>query len=114
MPSASKPNTVNASSNVWIRGLATLSSTAATPCGRSVTDSSRFILIMPQLLSGRDQRQPPSPALSLACNPDQTSVHQLQSDGRDRRHPLVSQNVSLKSQAGPEASSHRRPAGSSE
>src|ERR1051325_1301528 len=97
-----------------MRGLATLSSTSATPWGRSVTDSRRFILIMPQLLSGQDQQQLPSPALSLACSPDQTSVHQLQSAGRDRRLPPVSQNVSLKSQAGPAASSHRRPIESSE
>src|SRR5215470_1309254 len=97
-----------------MRGLATLSSTSATPWGRSVTDSSRFILIMPQLLSGRDQQRLPSPALSLACSPDQTSAHQLQSGGRDRRRLRGSQNVLIKSQAGPATSIRRRPTRSSE
>src|SRR5688572_25741576 len=114
MPSTIKPNTVSASSNVCMRGLETLSSTSATPWGRSVTDSSRFILIMPQLLSGRDQPQLPSPARSLAYSPDQTSGHQLQSAGKDRRPPPVSQNVFLKSQAVRAASSRHRPAISSE
>src|ERR1051325_7630802 len=90
-----------------MRGLATLSSTSATPCGRSVTDSSRFILIRPQLLTGQDQPQLPSPALSLACNPDQTSARRPQSAGTDRRPPPGSQNVWTRSQAEPAASNHR-------
>src|SRR5215213_2404622 len=94
--------------------LATLSSTAATPWGRSVTDSSRFTLIMPLLLSGRDQQQLPSLAQSRACNPDQTSEHQLRSAGTDRTPPPESQNALLRIPAGPAASSRRLPAISSE
>src|SRR5215213_521635 len=94
--------------------LATLSSTAATPCGRSVTDSSRFILIMPLLLSAQDQQQLPSLALSRACSPDRTSSHQLQSAGTDRIPPPGSRNVLLRTQAGQAASIHHLRAKSSE
>src|SRR5215208_7002010 len=97
-----------------MRGLETLSSTSATPCGRSVTDSSRFILIMPQLLSGRDPLQPPSPALSLACSPDQTSSSQLRSAGRDRRPRPESQNVFREIPASQAAWIRHRPKGFSE
>src|SRR4030095_9031891 len=97
-----------------MRGLATLSSPSATPWGRSVTDSSRFILIMPQLLSGRDQQQLPSPALSLACNPDQTSGHPLLFAGTDQIPPPESQNGGPGSQAVPAVSIRRPPAISSE
>src|SRR5689334_3645328 len=98
MPRLNRPNTVNASRNVWARGLETLSSTAATPCGRSVTDSSRFILIMLPLLSAPDQQPPPSLALSLACSPDRTFARRLRFDGKDRKLPPLSRNVLLKSQ----------------
>src|SRR5688572_22195959 len=114
MPSTVNASTVTASRNVCIRGLETLSSTSATPCGRSVTDSSRFILIMPQLLSGRDQPQLPSPARSLSCSLDQTSANQLQSGGRDQRLRQESQNGPPESQPGPATSIRRPPAGTFE
>src|SRR5215204_4545405 len=97
-----------------MRGLETLSSTSATPCGRSVTDSSKFILIMPQLLSGRDPLQLPSQALSLACNPDQTFWNQLQSAGTDQRLRPESQNASRETPASLAISIRRQPTGFSE
>src|SRR5687767_16016749 len=111
MPRASRPNTVNASNKVCARGLATLSSTAATPCGRSVTDSSRFTLIMLPLLSAPDQQPPPSLELSLACSPDQTFARRLRSDGTDRKPPPVYRNVVLRNQPGRAAWIHRRQIG---
>src|ERR1041384_8869777 len=96
-----------------MRGLETFSSTAATPWGRSVTDSSRFILIMPQLLSGRDQPRPPFPALSLACSPDQTSVHRLRSAGTDRRRRPESRNAGPETQVDQATSIHHLLKGSS-
>src|SRR5215218_4793078 len=87
-----------------MRGLATLSSTSATPWGRSVTDSSRFILIMPLLLSAPGRQLLPSQALSLACSPDRTFSHQPRSAGTDRKPPPESRNDSRGSQPNREAS----------
>src|SRR6185503_13059171 len=114
MATTVRPSTVSASSNVCTPRLATLSSTAATPCGRSVTDSSRFILIMPLLLSAPDQQPLPSLALSRACSPDQPCVHQLQPGGTDQTPRPEYQNVRRGSRVDQATSSHRRRAISSE
>src|SRR4029453_503459 len=73
----------------------TLSSTTAAPGGRSVTDSSRLILIMPrQLLSTRGQLRLPYQEQSRGCNQDQTSSHLHRSVGMHRRLPPVLQTAS--------------------
>src|SRR5207253_1804832 len=70
---------------VWTSGLVTRASTIAAPVGRSVTDSSKLILIMPlPLLSRRDRRQLPCQERSLSCSPDQTFCHQPVSGERDQ------------------------------
>src|SRR6185503_1018878 len=97
-----------------MRGLETFSSTSATPCGRSVTDSSRFILITPLLLSTRDQPRLPFPQRSLSCNPDQTCSHQPRFDGMGRILPQGAQSVSQGTQPNQAASNRRRPTRSSE
>src|SRR6266700_5556915 len=56
--------------SVWVRLFETLSSTKATPVGRSVTDCSRLILIIwRQLLSARVRQRWPSRGLSRECIP---------------------------------------------
>src|SRR5258705_1857987 len=114
MPNTVSPNTVNASNSVCILGLATLSSTAAAPFGRSVTDSSRFILIIPQLLSRRDQPQLPFPELSRAYNPDRISCHRPLYVGRDQKLPRGFQTASTNIRQGRAVSIRHRPVESSE
>src|SRR4030081_1465192 len=78
--------TVKASRKVCVRVLETLSSTNATPAGRSVTDSRRFILITGrQLLSVPVQPQWPFPARSRACIPGQTHASRYESSETDRK-----------------------------
>src|SRR5258705_5948885 len=113
MPSRVSPNTVNASNSVCILGLATFSSTAAAPFGRSVTDSSRFILIIPQLLSGRDQPQLPFPELSRAYNPDRISCHRPLSVGTDHKLPPGFPTASTNIRQGRAVSIRHRPVESS-
>src|SRR6266446_10153849 len=94
MPSTSKAITVRANKNVCVRVLETLSSTNATPAGRSVTDSRRFTLITGrQLLSVLVRRQWPSPAQSLACIQDRNRDCQLESCETDRTFQRVFQNA---------------------
>src|SRR5437588_955395 len=72
----------------------TLSSTNATPAGRSVTDSRRFTLITGrQLLSVLIRRQWPSPARSLACIRDRNRDCQPESCGTDRTFQRVFQSA---------------------
>src|SRR6266851_560739 len=78
MPSTSSAITVSTSRNVCVRVLDTLSSTNATPAGRSVTDSKRLILITGrQLLSAPGRLQWPSQERSRACTPDRNLASQL-------------------------------------
>src|SRR5262245_34867827 len=110
-----RPNTVNANRRVWVRGLATLSSTSATPFGRSVTESRRLILIMPLLLlSKRDQRQLPFRVLFRACIRDQISSHRPGFPGTDQRPQRGFQSASQDNQPDLVIWSHRRQEGSSE
>src|SRR5437870_2643495 len=93
MPSTSNAITVNANRNVCVPALETLSSTNATPAGRSATDSRRFILITGrQLLSVPVPPQWPSPAQSRACSPDRNHASQFESCEMDRTFPRVTQN----------------------
>src|SRR5437899_8338490 len=99
MPSTSKAITVRANKNVCVRVLETLSSTNATPAGRSVTDSRRFTLITGrQLLSVLVRRQWPSPARSLACIRDRNRDCQLESCETDRTFQRVFQSAWTKTQ----------------
>src|SRR5712692_2924059 len=94
MPSTSKAITVRANKNVCVRVLETLSSTNATPAGRSVTDSRRFTLITGrQLLSVLVRPQWPSPARSLACIRDRNRDCQPESCGTDRTFQRVLQSA---------------------
>src|SRR5438309_5470328 len=94
MPSTIKAMTVRANRNVCVRVLETLSSTNATPAGRSVTDSRRFTLITGrQLLSVLIRRQWPSPARSLACIRDRNRDCQPESCGTDRTFQRVFQSA---------------------
>src|SRR5205807_3807293 len=109
MPSTSNAITVNASRNVCVRVLETLSSTNATPAGRSATDSRRFILITGrQLLSVPVLPQWPSPARSRACNPDRNHASQLESCETDRTFLRASQNALPGIQSGLSVSSRLR------
>src|SRR5678810_364214 len=90
-----RPKTVRVRSSVCTKGVVTLASTNTAPVGRSVTDSSKLILIMPlPLLSRRDRRQLPYQERSLSCNQGQTFYRQLRFDGTGRRVQLESQNAS--------------------
>src|SRR5437879_3657083 len=94
MPSTNNAITVRANKNVWVRVLETLSSTNATPAGRSVTDSRRFTLITGrQLLSVLVRRQWPSPARSLACIRDRNRDCQLESCETDRTFQRLFQSA---------------------
>src|SRR6185295_15663849 len=74
-----------ASKSVCTNGVATRASTIAAPVGRSVTDSSKLILIMPlPLLSRRDRRQLPYQERSLSCSQGQIFFRQLLSDEKDQ------------------------------
>src|SRR3989442_189023 len=86
--------TVKASRNVCVRVLETLSSTKATPAGRSVTDSRRFILITGrQLLSAPVQPQLPFPARSRACTPGRNRGRRLESSETDQTYRRESQSA---------------------
>src|SRR4029078_7705644 len=85
MPIARRPKTVKARSRVCTSGVVTRASTIAAPVGRSVTDSSKLILIMPlPLLSRRDRRQLPYKERSLSCSQGQIFFRQLLSDEKDQ------------------------------
>src|SRR3981081_3092262 len=94
MPSTSSATTVSASRNVCVRVLDILSSTKATPAGRSVTDSKRLILITGrQLLSAPGRLQWPSQEQSRACTPDRNLASQLGFFETDRILPRGSRNA---------------------
>src|SRR6266576_2540096 len=115
MPTTRRLNTVRARRIVWTMGLVTLASTIAAPVGRSVTDSSKLILIMPlPLLSRRDRRQLPCQERSLSCNPDQTFCHQPGSAETDQITQQESQIASRDTRAGPAVWSRLQPLGFSE
>src|SRR6266850_8218319 len=109
MPTTRRPKTVKASRSVCTSGVATLASTIAAPVGRSVTDSSKLILIMPlPLLSKRDRRQLPYQERSLSYSPDQTFCRRLVSGGKDQTVPREFRNAWRGSRAGPEVLNYRR------
>src|SRR5229473_970232 len=94
MPSTRSAITVRISRNVCVRVLETLSSTNATPVGRSVTDSKRLILITGrQLLSAPGRLRWPSQERSRACTPDRNLASQLGFFETDRILPRESRSV---------------------
>src|SRR6266446_3742243 len=109
MPSTSSATTVSASRNVCVRVLDTLSSTNATPAGRSVTDSKRLILITGrQLLSAPGRLQWPSQERSRACTPGRNLSSQLGFFETDRKLPRESRNVWRETQPNLLVSNHHR------
>src|SRR6185295_13046183 len=104
-----------ASKSVCTNGVATLASTIAAPVGRSVTDSSKLILIMPlPLLSRRDRRQLPFQERSLSCSQGQTFCRRLLSAGKDQIARRESRIVSRGNPVDQEASNCLPPPKSSE
>src|SRR6266480_7739806 len=109
MPSTNNAITVRASRNVCVRVLDTLSSTNATPAGRSVTDSKRLILITGrQLLPPPARRQWPSQEQSRACTPDQNPSSQLGFFETDQILPQGFRSVWLETPPDLSASNRRR------